>query len=228
MYAWLYWSVFNAPFPGYDKVSQMEQTVLDEVVQQIEQRAGTKIPDGSNPAAMPLLLTIDPVNVLWRPLVWYAGVALNNALLRRRFRSKWNATVATYKDLEYVLRIPPTWNARTGPRPIVFMHGLGLGLTQYRLFIEQLFVAVPDRPILVPLLPHVSQEILHPRYLRPMGRREMVEHLAGLITELGWADDEPSPEVSDSEEKAKSQQGGIGGRAARGVTLLSHSKYECL
>ncbi|TBU32806.1 hypothetical protein BD311DRAFT_686062 [Dichomitus squalens] len=220
MFAWLYWSIFNAPFPGYDKVSQTNQKVLDEVIELLEQRAGVKIPEGSNPAAMPLLLTIDPVTVSWRPLMWYAAVTLSNALLRRRFKNKWNAKVATFKDLEYVLRIPPTWDARTGPRPLVFLHGLGLGLTQYRRFIEQLLVAVPDRPVLVPLLPHVSQEILHPRYLRPMGRHEMVEHLAGLIVELGWADNkEPTSEVSDCEEKIKATDD----RATKGVTLLSHS-----
>ena len=103
------------------------------------------------------------------------------------------------------------------------MHGLGLGLTQYRRFIEQVFVALPDHPILVPLLPHVSQEILHPRYLRPMGRKEMTECLAGLIAELGWADlDIPSPEVSDVEEKSAPQD--TAKQVPKGVTMLSHSK----
>lgn len=123
----------------------------------------------------------------------------------------------------YVLRIPSTWDARTGPRPIVFMHGLGLGLTQYRGFIEKVLVALPDHPILVPLLPHVSQEILHPRYLRPMGRKEMTECLAGLIAELGWADLEvPSPETSDSEEKCAVEAHTK--KVPKGVTVLSHSK----
>ena len=103
MFAWLYWSVFNAPFAGIDKVSQTEQKVLHEVIQLIEYRAGAEIPEGSNPAASPLLLTLDPVNVSWRPLIWYAGIALSNAFLRRRFGTKWNAKVGTYKDLEWVV-----------------------------------------------------------------------------------------------------------------------------
>lgn len=221
MFAWLYWSVFNSPFAGYDKVSQTEQKVLDEVIHLLEQRAGVKIPEGSNPTAGPLLLTLDPVNVSWRPLMWYAGVAFSNAFLRRRFTNKWNAKVATYKDLEYVLRVPATWNARTGPRPIVFMHGLGLGLSQYCRFLEHVFAALPGHPVLVPLLPHVSQEILHPRYLRPMGRQEMAQCLAGLISELGWADIvKPMSDSSDSE----SEKGSFI-PISKGVTMLSHSKY---
>ena len=76
------------------------------------------------------------------------------------------------------------------------MHGLGLGLTQYWRFIQHLFTALSDRPVLVPLLPHVSQELLHPRFLRPLGRKEMVEHLAGLIEKLGWADSSDSEVTS--------------------------------
>nr|VWO95213.1 Cellulose-growth-specific protein [Ganoderma boninense] len=220
MFAWLYWSIFNAPFAGYEKVSETKQKVLDEVIDLLEQRAGVKIPEGSNPTATPLLLTVDPVNVSWRPLIWYAGVALSNAFLRRRFVNKWNAKVATYNDLEYILRVPATWNARTGPRPVVFMHGLGLGLSQYCRFLEHIFAAAPDHPILVPLLPHVSQEILHPRYLRPMGRQEMVQCLAGLISELGWADiAKPMSDTSDSD----SEKSGVEARVRKGVTMLSHS-----
>ncbi|KAH9899903.1 hypothetical protein C8Q73DRAFT_743742 [Cubamyces lactineus] len=224
MYSWLYWSIFNASFPGIDKVSEAHQKVLHEVIKLLEDRAGAKIPEGSNPEAAPLLLTLDPVNVAWRPFIWYAGVALSNTILRRKLRTKWNVKIGVYKDLEYVLRVPPTWNAHTGPRPIVFMHGLGLGLTQYRRFIEHIFVALPDHPVLVPLLPHVSQEILHPRFLRPMGRQEMTACLAGLLAELGWVDlNEPSSDSSDAEDKVPGE--GSKGRVhvRKGVTMLSHS-----
>ncbi|KAI0774240.1 hypothetical protein C8Q74DRAFT_1200407 [Fomes fomentarius] len=221
MFAWLYWSVFNAPFSGIDNVSEVEQKVLHEVIELLERRAGTSIPDGSNPAATPHLLTLDPVNVSWRPLLWYLGVAFSNAIIRRRLGTKWNAKVATYKGLEYVLRIPSTWNAASGPRPIVFMHGLGLGLTQYRRYIEHMFVALPNHPILVPLLPHVSQEILHPRFLRPMSREELTQRLAGLLIELGWARPQVAPDSSDSEEKVATKDATHD--SPKGVTMLSHS-----
>ena len=123
--------------------------------------------------------------------------------------------------LRYVLRVPHGWDPVNGPRPVVFMHGLGLGLTQYWRFIQHLFTALSDRPVLVPLLPHVSQELLHPRFLRPLARKEMAEHLAGFIEKLGWADlsaDMPS-DSSDSEARTPEAKS-----AKRGVTMLSHSK----
>ena len=100
MYTWLYWSIFNARFPGLDKIPEHERKALLEVTELIELRAGVQIPEGSNPAATPLLLTLDPVNVAWRPFVWYAGVAISNPIVRRRLQTKWGAKVAVYKDLE--------------------------------------------------------------------------------------------------------------------------------
>ena len=100
MYSWLYWSIFNARFPGIDKVPEHERKALQEVTHLLELRAGVQIPEGSNPAAAPLLLTLDPVNIAWRPLMWYTGITVSNAILRRRLLSKWHAKVTTYKDLE--------------------------------------------------------------------------------------------------------------------------------
>ncbi|KAI0771592.1 hypothetical protein BD413DRAFT_613097 [Trametes elegans] len=226
MYTWLYWSIFNSAFPGIDKVPEHHRKALNEVIHMLEHRAGAKIPEGSNPAAAPFLLTLDPVNVVSRPLVFYLGVTLSNTLVRRRLRTKWGVKVGVHKDLEYVLRIPPTWDAQTGPRPIVFMHGLGLGLTQYRRLIEHIFAALPDRPVLVPLLPHVSQEIMHPRFLRPMGRQEMTACLASLLSELDWAElEKPSSDSSDSEDKSAAEMKASASKASarKGVTMMSHS-----
>lgn len=102
------------------------------------------------------------------------------------------------------------------------MHGLGLGLTQYRRYIEHMFVVLPNHPILVPLLPHVSQEILHPRFLRPMSREELTERIAGLLIELGWAGHQVAPDSSDSEEKVTTKEATHA--SPKGVTMLSHSK----
>lgn len=124
---------------------------------------------------------------------------------------------ADARPSRYILRVPPSWTAEKGRRPIVFLHGLGLGLTQYKMFLTHLMRAVPDRPILVPLQPHVSQEIFHPAFLRPMGRHEYAATLATLLEELGWARRRDTEGEGD---------GPISGddAAAQGVTMFSHSK----
>ncbi|KAI0773436.1 hypothetical protein BC629DRAFT_1583095 [Irpex lacteus] len=216
MYQWLHWAIFNASFEGLEHLSDARKVLLEECMELIERRAGVQIPDGSNPSAKPMTLTLDPVNVIGRPFVWYLGVALSNMYQRRHFKNWWGCTFGTHDGLDYLLRIPR--NAKHDARPIVFLHGLGLGLTQYKIFLSSLLKAVPDRPVLVPLQPHVSQEIFHPKYLRPMGRHESANALAGLLVELGWVDqptDESEPEDSTRVKKP-------------GVTVVSHSNGSFL
>ncbi|KAI0081737.1 hypothetical protein K474DRAFT_1612892 [Panus rudis PR-1116 ss-1] len=216
VYAWLYWSIFNESFTSMEALSESRQKILTEVMSMLEMRAGTKIPEGSNPNAKPLLLTLDPVTVSWRPFIWYAGVALSNLILRRRFKTKWGAEIGNYNGMEYILRMPSTWSPENGPRPIVFLHGLGLGLTQYKMFLTHLLHGVPDHPVLIPLHPHVSQEIFHPRFLRPMSRHESADCLAGLLRELGWVS-EAKDESGDESEKE------VHAGKPSGVTVISHS-----
>lgn len=94
----------------------------------------------------------------------------------------------------------------------MFMHGLGLGLTQYKMFLSHLLRAVKDRPVLIPLQPHVSQEIFHPQYLQPMNRHASAAALAGLLKKLGW--------VRGKDEEADTPGAG----KTDGVTVISHSK----
>ncbi|KAI0347262.1 hypothetical protein BDW22DRAFT_1480926 [Trametopsis cervina] len=236
MYQWIHWAIFNAPFESREQLSEARRVLLDEVMESIEKRAGSKIPEGSNPEARPLRLTLDPVTVVPRPFVWYLGVALSNSYHRRHFEARWGCKFGTHDGLEsvsyihtisrlkiyaypnhsYLLRIPR--NAKRDAAPVVFLHGLGLGLTQYKIFISHLLKAIPDRPVLVPLQPHVSQEIFHPRFLRPMGRHESAKALAGLLLDLGWVNqptDESEPEDASRVEKP-------------GVAVVSHSNGSFL
>jgi len=75
------------------------------------------------------------------------------------------------------------------PRPLVFIHGLGLGLFQYNLLLTHFLRALPSYPLLIPLQPHVSQDIFHPRFLDPLPREESVQRLTQVISEMGWEDD---------------------------------------
>lgn len=127
----------------------------------------------------------------------------------------------------YLIRVPKKWNQRTGQRPIVFLHGLGFGLFQYHHLIHHLLKQYPDRPILVPLQPWVSQDLFHTRFLEPMDRREAASKLAALISVgLGWAQKEKEGfgvSSDESEAVAVDEKGDV---RKKGVTMLSHSKYD--
>ncbi|CCM03181.1 uncharacterized protein FIBRA_05303 [Fibroporia radiculosa] len=215
MHTWLYWSIYNEPFTSLETLPPSRKIALEETCSLIECRSGSKIPEGSNSSVKPLLLTLDPVSVVWRPFIWYLGVAISNYILRRRLVRHQNARFGVYHGLEYFVRVPSSWNPTTGPRPLVFMHGLGLGLTQYNRFISHLLNVLPNQPILVPLHPHISQDIFHPQFLRPMGRQDMAKTLAGLIDEFGWAVWDSKEESDQDESKTES--------APTGVIMISHS-----
>ncbi|KAL5508303.1 hypothetical protein ACEPAH_5922 [Sanghuangporus vaninii] len=200
---WLCWSTFNAVLPPEDQLPQTHRMLLDEATELMEKRIGCKIPEGSDFSVQPLRLTLDPINVVHRPLAWYIFVKIINAYIRTKYEMKYGLVYGRFRDLEYLFRVPPGYNRAKGPDPVVLLHGLGLGIWQYQHVLHHFLDEIPDIPILIPIQPQISQDIFHRRFLRPMLRYEKVECLAGIIDRLGWA----GPSVDER----------------YGVTLLSHS-----
>jgi hypothetical protein len=126
----------------------------------------------------------------------------------------------------YLIRSPSDWHAESSLRPIVLIPGLGLGLFQYFLFLTDLMNTFTDRPVLILIQPHISQNIFHPHFLTPMGRHDTAKRLARLIYDLGWMKDVSDRLESDEtndiilEVPSKDSKGQV----RNGVTMLSHSK----
>ncbi|KAH7921825.1 hypothetical protein BV22DRAFT_1197913 [Leucogyrophana mollusca] len=221
VYAWLYWDIYNAALPPLESLPRSHRVALDEALDLLQKRSGSVISPGSNADVSPIRLTLDNVNVHWRPFFWYVFVASSNWALKKWLVHSWGARFGSYNGLEYCVRIPKEWNAASGPRPVLFLHGLGLGLTQYKIFLTHLLHALPDRPVLVPLQPHISQEFFHPRFLKPMNRHETTSCLVGLMRQLGWVPekDNYSTDAESEVEEGSSQKPS----AMTGVVVLSHS-----
>ena len=186
---------------------------IDEAVQLIEKRSGCKIPEGSNPGATPMLLTIDNVHISSRPFLWYILVAICQFFAHRFLEHNWGVEFGRHGDVEYLVRIPENWNpTNSKTRPIVFLHGLGLGLFHYGVLITTLLRRFPDRPLLVPMQPHVSQRIFHATYIRPLGKRAAVDGIVGAMRKHGLI-----PKDDGNYEETI-------GDPVTGVTMLSHSK----
>ena len=83
MCAWLYWSLFYEAIPDFDKIPPKHLKILIDCLDLIEKRTGTTIPEGSNPNAQPRLLTLDPVSVWWRPLIYYLLVAFSDFAMKK-------------------------------------------------------------------------------------------------------------------------------------------------
>ncbi|KAK7061796.1 hypothetical protein R3P38DRAFT_2831563 [Favolaschia claudopus] len=216
---WLYWSIFNKDLPEDHEMLPSHKSVLDETLESLEKRLGTKIPEGSNPAASPIRMTLDKVCVYARPFFYYVLIFVVNWYLRSWYSKHWNLRHGSHKGLEYLVYIPENWDSVNGPRPTVFLHGLGLGLLQYYPVTRDLRLKFPDRPLLIPLQPHISQDIFHPSYLDPICRQDLADRLAGLMDELGWVD-LPNKDSDDlSKENAV---------VSPGVTMVSHSNGSYL
>jgi len=184
--AWLYWMAFNSVLPSRSEISKSHHDFINETVALLETRIGCSVPPGSNPNVTPLLLTIDPMNVRTRPFVWYLFVKMANVCLRAWYQRNHGITYGRFKDLEYLIYVPPDYSRASGPDPIVLLHGLGLGIFQYQQAVSHFLSELPHVPFLIPIQPQISQDIFHPRYLKPMLRHEKVICLHGLLEKLGW------------------------------------------
>ncbi|KAJ6539421.1 hypothetical protein B0H19DRAFT_961288, partial [Mycena capillaripes] len=217
---WLYWSIFNKDLPEPHNIPPSHQAVLDETLELLEKRLGTRIPPGSNPNASPLRMTLDKVHVYGRPFFYYALIFGVNRYLRTWYAKYWNLRHGNYRGLEYLVYVPENWDPIAGERPTVFLHGLGLGLLQYYPVTKDLRLQFSDRPLLIPLQPHISQDIFHPHFIDPICRQDLADRLAGLMHELGWVD-----LLSKDSEDLSKEDASV---SSPGVTMLSHSNGSYL
>nr|OQN98179.1 hypothetical protein B0A51_18948 [Rachicladosporium sp. CCFEE 5018] len=128
---------------------------LDGYVYQVEAMLDHPLADGSGPAKS-LRLTIDPINMQPRCLLWYGLMILIDTIAALRLRSHgfvhyrtgldgpwvlpprpatlYASHVSPVKDLSYWCR-PHT--SKTRP-PVVFLHGIGIGLLPHVNFLREL------------------------------------------------------------------------------------------
>lgn len=199
--------------PSLEFMSATHRQAIEEAVELIERRSGSKIPEGSNPAVTPMLLTLDDVHISFRPFIWYIFVATSHLLVHKFLEHNWGVEFGVHEDVEYMVRVPERWDPDNPmTRPIVFLHGLGLGLPHYGMVITSLLRRFSDRPLLVPIQPHVSQRIFHRAFVLPLGKCATVRGIVGAMKKHGFV-----PGDDGSYEATL-------GDSTTGVTMLSHSK----
>ena len=199
--------------PPLESMPATHRHAIEEAVVLIEKRSGSKIPEGSNPAVTPMLLTLDDVHISFRPFLWYTFVAISHVLAHKFLEHHQGVEFDVHGNVEYMVRIPEGWDSENPKtRPIVFLHGIGLGLPHYSMLITSLLRRFPDRPLLVPIQPHVSQRIFHGAFARPLGKRATVEGIVGAMRKYGFVPGDDGNYESTI------------GDPTTGVTMLSHSK----
>lgn len=145
---WAFWGTTNA-----DDVSKEE---LDDCVTSLESTFGQRIVPGRG-TAKSLRVTMDEVGAIHRPLIWYMVVGLLDTISAVRLRT--SGYVYYREPLPNALMTFPiraqsllTSNVSASPRipywykphtsktrlPIVFLHGIGLGVYPYGHFLKEI------------------------------------------------------------------------------------------
>ncbi|BFZ56082.1 hypothetical protein PYCC9005_003124 [Savitreella phatthalungensis] len=157
---WFAWSAFNT---RPSELSEEQTEVVDSLLAMLERRCGHHFPAGRNPAVKSIKLNLDDIPFVPRPALFYGLVWAMNAHLAYTMRQDGWALKHVSVDEEQF----PYWYRPPAPRfeleldshlereatkPVLFLHGLGLGLAQYRNLVAHLAHTVGERaPLFVPV-----------------------------------------------------------------------------
>lgn len=170
-------------YTEHDKLS-----FVVDCVRLVEARVGCAFPAGINTKVKEIRLTLDPVKVTSRPLLLYLFVMCMQKLAISRAQG-----FTEYKDgdTRYLLRMPKGWTPDPtceATRPLLFIHGLGMGVAQYSGCLSYLGVS-PDlarRPVCVLIQPAISMSFFDRAYLRPPTKEESTKGLLRMCQRWGF------------------------------------------
>lgn len=152
---WLAWGCFSTTWEKLVPESRAEAlTVLDLIQERLKYRFPARKP-GQEPVAC-MRFTIEPMEWTHKPLMFYA--VCQGLLGGLGTLSMWNEGFSRHRTgvFDYWVRMPETEEGRKRT-PIVFVHGIGVGLVMYLTLIKALMKQ--DCPIICLELPFISSNI---------------------------------------------------------------------
>ncbi|KAI4283475.1 MAG: hypothetical protein L6R38_002117 [Xanthoria sp. 2 TBL-2021] len=196
----LCWSFLNKRHYGL-----LDDQELEDYTDQVETILGRSLPSGKG-NAKPLRLTLDEVPMLHRPLIWYACVFTVDALahIYMRYQSfrfhrlplSRFATVFPPRPLTLLTthatpaRTVTYWHRPHKSKsrlPVLFIHGIGIGLFTYAHFLAQLNRRKDDHAdgeigiIAVEIMP-ISFRLTH----AALDSDEMKSEILKIVLSHGW------------------------------------------
>ncbi|KAI0743297.1 hypothetical protein BC629DRAFT_217644 [Irpex lacteus] len=188
---WLLWALFSTTTA--DALVHEWEDELEGYVKTIEKLLGRKLEAGRTAGLECMKVTLDPVVSLHRPFLWYIIVAIVDSCTATILSSKG---FKHYTERYWYHHFPPrllSYFSAPSPHPnisywyrphlsktknpILFLHGIGIGLWPYTPFLSELITSDPDVGIiLVENLP-ISMRISPPPPTRP----ETLSALASIL-----------------------------------------------
>ncbi|KIK61456.1 hypothetical protein GYMLUDRAFT_73408 [Collybiopsis luxurians FD-317 M1] len=192
---WILWALFCcSPKDAHDSWNEE----IDNYVKEVERVTGIKLEDGRVALTTSLRLNLDPVRMSHRPLIWYWIVAIVDLITCTKL---YTLGFSHYSPRIFTRVFPPRfltiiskqsstkhfsyWYRPHRSRnrdPMVFIHGIGIGLYPYLPFIQDLIKLDPDVGILLiellPITMHITADPIPSRI-------EMLDTLYATMTSLG-------------------------------------------
>lgn len=202
----LLWAIFDKDQDDLVAKNPALEVEVAEYITKIEKRLGRTLDNGRGPAKS-LRLTIDDIHTTYRPLLWYIIVffvdQFTHQVLLRWYGFEYHARSPLASDDVFPPR-PQTISAKrqspvpnlsywmqphqagSDAKPIVFLHGIGIGLLPYMRFLAQVRKASKSNGkgvgiIAVELLP-ISFRLTEPL----PSRIELVEQMARILDFHQW------------------------------------------
>ncbi|KAI0784914.1 hypothetical protein C8Q75DRAFT_776751 [Abortiporus biennis] len=187
---WILWAFFSTHPSGLDEDWEEE---LEGYVLMVEKLLGRKLEQGWDNTVRCMKITLDPVISLHRPFLWYLIVALVDTytsiyLLRTGFHhyslKKW-MTYFPPRLVTVVSKTSPNpqlsyWyrpHRSSNKTPILFLHGIGIGLLPYAPFLADLAQLDPDVGIIAIEDFSISMRISPP----PLRREDVLDGIRGIL-----------------------------------------------
>ncbi|EKX54917.1 hypothetical protein GUITHDRAFT_99568 [Guillardia theta CCMP2712] len=155
MHDFLAWATFSST---PDRLEKESKRLLEDVLQLIEERTGSSFrPRSAGESPLPCMrFNIEPLQFTHKPLLYYAVCqsllgSLGSSQLGMLGFEKFGSDA-----FDYWMRVPKSLEGRKRT-PIVFFHGVGVGLVTYVSVLREL-VAL-DCPILCVEIPFVSSNL---------------------------------------------------------------------
>ncbi|KAH0827380.1 hypothetical protein J3R83DRAFT_4033 [Lanmaoa asiatica] len=187
---WLLWAFFSMPMNTSWEEWEDE---MAEYMATVENVLGQALPDGYNKDTPCMRLTLDPVPMLHRPLLWYLIVGIMDFVTSVRL---YSLGFRHYSDKRLLGSFPPrplTLFSRSSnieglsywyrphrslmESPVLFLHGIGIGLYPYSGFLADLAAQYPDVGIIVPEFLSISSRITSP----PLSRSATVTAIRQIL-----------------------------------------------
>ncbi|CAD6980582.1 unnamed protein product [Tilletia controversa] len=184
VFEWLAWALLES------KVEEIEHNVaevemLNDCLDAFETRLRWKFPAGKNEDLKCVRLSIDPVNLLSRPIGFYLLVNAYTFVVEQYIRRLRGVKKVRYGKTDFLVVPPKPRSSSDDPDsfPILFLHGLGIGVGQYRFFFRHLVHHKPGAIIV--LQPHISAQLFNANFLKPPLKDELTADVEACIRGMG-------------------------------------------